>query len=115
MKNQKQTIRKIVGFLNNADEEGGFWLPNIQRPFVWREEQICRLIRFCESIPLARYSSGKRPVRSDGESSLTTGGIRSGLRIFTYPKTQRKNVSCWTVSSGCRVFSLHCLVATKDV
>ena len=43
MKNQKQTIRKIVGFLNNPDEEGGFWLPNIQRPFVWSEEQICRL------------------------------------------------------------------------
>src|SRR6266702_1893847 len=43
MKNQKQTIRKIVGFLNNADEDGGFWLPNIQRPFVWSEEQMCRL------------------------------------------------------------------------
>jgi hypothetical protein len=43
MRNQKQTIRKIVGFLNNADEEGGFWLPNIQRPFVWSEEQIYRL------------------------------------------------------------------------
>jgi len=43
MINQKQTIRKIVGFLNNADEEGGFWLPNIQRPFVWGEDQICRL------------------------------------------------------------------------
>jgi uncharacterized protein with ParB-like and HNH nuclease domain len=43
MKNQKQTIRKIVGFLNSPDEDGGFWLPNIQRPFVWSEEQICRL------------------------------------------------------------------------
>lgn len=43
MKNQKQTIRKIVSFLNNPDEDGGFWLPNIQRPFVWSEEQICRL------------------------------------------------------------------------
>jgi hypothetical protein len=43
MKNKTQTIRKIVGFLNNADEDGGFWLPNIQRPFVWTEEQICRL------------------------------------------------------------------------
>jgi uncharacterized protein with ParB-like and HNH nuclease domain len=43
MKNQKQTIRKIVGVLSNADEEGGFWLPNIQRPFVWSEEQICKL------------------------------------------------------------------------
>ena len=43
MKNQKQTIRKIIGFLNNPEEEGGFWLPNIQRPFVWGEDQICRL------------------------------------------------------------------------
>lgn len=43
MKNQKQTIRKIVGFLNNEEEDGGFWLPNIQRPFVWSEDQICRL------------------------------------------------------------------------
>lgn len=43
MKNQKQTIRKIIGFLNNPDEEGGFWLPNIQRPFVWGEDQIARL------------------------------------------------------------------------
>src|ERR1051326_7539514 len=43
MKNQKQTIRKVVGFLNNPDEDGGFWLPNIQRPFVWSEEQIARL------------------------------------------------------------------------
>jgi hypothetical protein len=43
MKNQKQTIRKIVAFLNNPEEDGGFWLPNIQRPFVWDEDQICRL------------------------------------------------------------------------
>lgn len=43
MKNKTQTIRKIVSFLNNIEEDGGFWLPNIQRPFVWNEEQICRL------------------------------------------------------------------------
>ena len=43
MRNQKQTIRKIIGYINNSDEDGGFWLPNIQRPFVWSEEQICRL------------------------------------------------------------------------
>jgi len=39
----KQTIRKTVAFLNTAEEDGGFWLPNIQRPFVWGEDQICRL------------------------------------------------------------------------
>ncbi len=43
MKNQKETIRKIVTYLNNEEASGGFWLPNIQRPFVWREEQIERL------------------------------------------------------------------------
>ncbi|SER01188.1 DUF262 domain-containing protein [Piscibacillus halophilus] len=43
MKNQKETIRKMVNYLNNEEADGGFWLPNIQRPFVWKEEQIERL------------------------------------------------------------------------
>ena len=43
MKNQKDTIRKVISHLNNEDSDGGFWLPNIQRPFVWSEEQIQRL------------------------------------------------------------------------
>ncbi len=43
MENQKQTIRQIVGVLNNREADGGFWLPNIQRHFVWSEGQICRL------------------------------------------------------------------------
>jgi uncharacterized protein with ParB-like and HNH nuclease domain len=43
MKNQKETIRKMVTYLNNEEKDGGFWLPNIQRPFVWSEEQIERL------------------------------------------------------------------------
>jgi len=34
MKTPKHSLRKIVRFLNNSDEDGGFWLPNIQRPFV---------------------------------------------------------------------------------
>lgn len=44
MQNKKLSIRKIVSYLNDDESEGGgFWLPNIQRPFVWSEEQICRL------------------------------------------------------------------------
>jgi Protein of unknown function DUF262/Protein of unknown function (DUF1524) len=43
MRNQRRTIRKIVDVLNNPEEDGGFWLPNIQRSFVWSEEQICKL------------------------------------------------------------------------
>jgi hypothetical protein len=44
MQNKKLSIRKIVSYLNNDEAEGGgFWLPNIQRPFVWSEEQMARL------------------------------------------------------------------------
>ncbi len=44
MQNKKLPIRKIVSYLNYQEAEGGgFWLPNIQRPFVWSEEQIARL------------------------------------------------------------------------
>ena len=44
MQNKKLTVRKIVSYLNDEESEGGgFWLPNIQRPFVWSEEQIARL------------------------------------------------------------------------
>lgn len=44
MQNKKLSIRKIVAYLNDDEAEGGgFWLPNIQRPFVWSEEQIARL------------------------------------------------------------------------
>jgi uncharacterized protein with ParB-like and HNH nuclease domain len=43
MKMPKHSLRRIVTFLNNPEEDGGFWLPNIQRPFVWSEEQMCRL------------------------------------------------------------------------
>ncbi len=43
MNNQKETIRKFVSYINNESHLGGFWLPNIQRSFVWSEEQIERL------------------------------------------------------------------------
>mgnify|MGYP001361013650 CR=1 FL=1 len=44
MQNRKLSIRKIVSDLNNDEADGGgFWLPNIQRPFVWSEEQIAKL------------------------------------------------------------------------
>jgi uncharacterized protein with ParB-like and HNH nuclease domain len=43
MKNKEETIRKIVGVLNNPDQDGGFWLPDIQRRFVWDEDQIEQL------------------------------------------------------------------------
>jgi hypothetical protein len=50
--------RKIVSFLNNPDEDGGFWLPNIQRPFVWNEEQTCRLFRLDTARVPDQYPPG---------------------------------------------------------
>jgi hypothetical protein len=43
VKNKNLSIRKVVQYLNNAENDGGFWLPNIQRPFVWSQEQIEKL------------------------------------------------------------------------
>ncbi len=43
MNNQTVTIRKFVNYINNPSHLGGFWLPNIQRAFVWSEDQIERL------------------------------------------------------------------------
>lgn len=44
MQNKKLSIRRIVSYLNDQEAEGGgFWLPNIQRPFVWNEDQIVKL------------------------------------------------------------------------
>lgn len=43
MKNKNASIRRMVSYLNNEEFDGGLWLPNIQRPFVWGEEQIERL------------------------------------------------------------------------
>lgn len=33
----------MVGYLNNPEKDGGFWLPSIQRHFVWDEDQIQRV------------------------------------------------------------------------
>lgn len=43
MRNEKASIWKVVKTLNDAEYDGGLWLPNIQRPFVWAEEQIERM------------------------------------------------------------------------
>jgi hypothetical protein len=43
VRNEKTSIWRIVKMLNDAEYGGGLWLPNIQRPFVWAEDQIARL------------------------------------------------------------------------
>lgn len=43
MESKSESIRRIVSWINNPDENGGLWLPNIQRSFVWNKEQIEKL------------------------------------------------------------------------
>jgi len=74
MKNQKQTIRKIVAFLNNEDEEGGFWLPNIQRPFV------CVTARVPHGrSSRARVGEGRLGSRAGGRWVTRTAAAARGL------------------------------------
>jgi len=40
---RKDTIRRFVRCINTKNESGCFWLSNIQRNFVWKEEQIKKL------------------------------------------------------------------------
>lgn len=106
MKNKVQTLRKIVGFLNNPDEDGGFWLPNIQRPFVWSEEQICRLF---DSI-LREYPISTLLVWK------TTSAIRrrkfidnwtSSLRLSTFFVPEDSKKKCLVLDGQQRLQSLY--------
>src|ERR1035438_6815776 len=87
MKNKSESIRKIVGFLNNVDEDGGFWLPNIQRHFVWSEEQTCRLFDSILQIgKISQSPSGKllgfsiTSMKMVASGYPTSSGISFGAR-----------------------------------
>jgi hypothetical protein len=106
MKNKNQTLRKIVGYLNNPEEDGGFWLPNIQRPFVWDEEQICRLF---DSI-LREYPISTLLVWK------TTSAIRcrkfidnwsSSLRLSTFFIPENEKRKCLVLDGQQRLQSLY--------
>jgi len=92
MKNQKHTIRKIVGFLNNPEEDGGFWLPNIQRPFVWSEEQICRLFdSILREYPISTLLVWK--TRSEIRRRRFIENWKDSLRLsdfYQVPDTKKK-------------------------
>ncbi len=92
MKNQNHTIRKVVGFLNNADADGGFWLPNIQRPFVWGEDQIFRLF---DSI-LREYPISTLLVWK------TTSGIRHRRFIDNWKESLRNHLSDFNVVANAK-------------
>ena len=107
MKNQKQTIKKIVGFLNNADEEGGFWLPNIQRPFVWSEDQICRLFdSIMREYPISTLLIWKTTstIRRRKFIDNWKEALRQHLSDFYVPQSDKKK--CFVLDGQQRLQSL---------
>ena len=76
----------MVSYLNNRDQDGGFWLPNIQRPFVWGEDQIERLMT-------AFADEGSRVARS--ACIRTVAPLLSGLRK---PDTEREEALLGAIS-----------------
>lgn len=91
MKNRTQTIRKIVGFLNNPDEDGGFWLPNIQRPFVWSEDQICRLFdSIMREYPISTLLVWKTTSEIRHRKFIDNWRANSRLSDFYVPENGKK-------------------------
>lgn len=105
MKTQKQTIRKIVAFLNNRDEDGGFWLPNIQRPFVWSEEQICRLFdSIMREYPISTLLVWKTTSRIRRRSFIENW--KDSLRLSDFYQTEDDGRKCLVLDGQQRLQSL---------
>ena len=105
MKNQKQTLRRIVSFLNNPEEEGGFWLPNIQRPFVWSEEQICRLFdSILREYPISTLLIWK--TKSDIRRRKFIDNWRSSLKLTDFYVPEDTKHKCLVLDGQQRLQSL---------
>ena len=99
-------IRKFVRCINNYEEDGGFWLPNIQRNFVWEEEQIERLF---DSI-LREYPIGTFLVWKTKEQVKTRKFIdnyRKGLRFSDYYEQPHDRKKILVLDGQQRIQSLY--------
>lgn len=108
MKTPKHSLRKIVTFLNNPEEEGGFWLPNIQRPFVWSEEQICRLFdSILREYPISTLLIWKTrsAIRRRKFIDNFHRGLLTRLSDFYVPEDEKKK--CLVLDGQQRLQSLY--------
>ena len=87
MKTKKETVRRVVQMLNNANEDGGFWLPNIQRPFVWSEEHIYRLFdSIMREYPISTFLVWKSDARIRRRKFIDNWHERLSLSDFYVPE-----------------------------
>lgn len=107
MKTPKHSLRKIVSFLNNPEEDGGFWLPNIQRPFVWSEDQSCRLFdSILREYPISTLLiwKTKSPIRRRKFIDNFRAEHRNRLTDFYVPEDKSKK--CLVLDGQQRLQSL---------
>ena len=105
MTNQKETIRKFVSYINNKEYLGGFWLPNIQRHFVWSEEQIERLY---DSI-LREYPIGSFLIwrtKSDIKHRKFIDTWKDSIKITDYYVPENGNPKMLVLDGQQRIQSL---------
>jgi uncharacterized protein with ParB-like and HNH nuclease domain len=105
MKAPKHSLRKIVSFLNNPDEEGGFWLPNIQRPFVWSEEQMCRLFdSILREYPISTLLIWK--TKSEIRHRKFIDNYKPGVRLSNYYVPEDDKKKCLVLDGQQRLQTL---------
>jgi hypothetical protein len=94
MQNKKLSIRKIVSYLNDGDSEGGgFWLPNIQRPFVWSQDQITRLFdSIMREYPISTLLVWKTKEPVKHRRFIDTYHRRIKLTDFYVPEHRRQKM-----------------------
>mgnify|MGYP003588714205 CR=1 FL=1 len=105
MRTPKHSLRKIVRFLNNPDEEGGFWLPNIQRPFVWSEDQICRLFdSILREYPISTLLIWK--TRAEIRHRKFIDNYHNKIKLSNFYVPENNNKKCLVLDGQQRLQSL---------
>lgn len=110
MRNKKETIRKFVSLINNEEEQGGLWLPNIQRYFIWKEEQIERLF---DSI-MREYPIGSLLIWKTKEPVKIRKFIdnyKEGLKLIDFYVPKNEKIKLVVLDGQQRLQSL--LIALK--
>jgi hypothetical protein len=107
MQNKNLPIRKIVNYLNDEQSEGGgFWLPNIQRPFVWSEEQMARLFdSIMREYPISTLLVWK--TKEDVKHRKFIDNYRRDVKLSTYFVPDNKRSKLMVLDGQQRLQSLY--------
>jgi hypothetical protein len=103
---QKRSLLQVVSYLNDdTSDGGGFWLPNIQRPFVWKEEQIYSLFdSILRKYPISTLLVWKTRQRIRCRKFIDIYNPKQGLSSTFVPDTE--NRKCIVLDGRQRLQSL---------